>query len=278
MKINRYKVHTSGISETFSVMVISDSHDRYDERWFDGLHPDMIAVVGDFILGSNCDGRPDGELWNARNKNAEKLLGKLRDIAPVYLSIGNHEHRFKEWDIQFIKDMGITVLDDEFLHIKNEVVIGGLTSGLSKSFRRLRDSYVRDGKQFPKDWKYALYHQGLSDEELSIPDSGWLDDFENEDGFKILLSHHPEYWSLREPFLERKHIDLVLSGHAHGGQMRFFGQGIYAPGQGILPKYTKGRYDGDDGCMIVSAGMSNTYRIPRLFNPPEIVWVDVVPE
>ena len=72
--------------------------------------------------------------------------------------------------------------------------------------------------------------------------------------------------------------DALRIPYAHGGQMRFFGQGLYAPGQGLFPKYTKGRYDGNNGCMIVSAGMSNTYRIPRLFNPPEIVWVDVVPE
>ena len=63
-------------------------------------------------------------------------------------------------------------------------------------------------------------------------------------------------------------IDLVVSGHAHGGQWRFFGHGVFAPGQGILPKYTKGFYNGN---LLVSAGMTNTAPVPRLFNPTEIV-------
>ena len=94
-------------------------------------------------------------------------------------------------------------------------------------------------------------------------DEQWLETYRRKNGYKILLCHQPEYY-------DRFHLsdfDLVLSGHAHGGQIRLFGRGLYAPSQGLLPKYTRGRY----GNMIVCAGCANTARIPRLFNPPEIV-------
>jgi predicted MPP superfamily phosphohydrolase len=72
-------------------------------------------------------------------------------------------------------------------------------------------------------------------------------------------------------------IDLVLSGHAHGGQIRLFGRGLFSPGQGLLPFYTGGIYSGPYGKMIVSRGMANTAPppIPRLFNPREIVIIDL---
>ena len=84
------------------------------------------------------------------------------------------------------------------------------------------------------------------------------------------MCHHPEYY---EWYPIIKSADLVLSGHAHGGQWRFFGRGVYAPGQGLWPKYTKGVYDGR---LVVSAGCSNsTTPVPRLFNPSEVVFVSL---
>jgi predicted MPP superfamily phosphohydrolase len=81
------------------------------------------------------------------------------------------------------------------------------------------------------------------------------------------LCHHPEY---RDKYLKDRSIDLILSGHAHGGQIRLLGRGLYAPGQGIFPKYTSGIHAN----MIISRGLSNTAGfIPRLFNPREIVYI-----
>ena len=88
---------------------------------------------------------------------------------------------------------------------------------------------------------------------------------EKQPGYKILLSHHPEYWT----FLKRRSVDLVLSGHAHGGQIRLFGHGLFAPGQGWWPELTSGVHDGR---LVISRGLSNTAAlVPRLFNPTEIV-------
>lgn len=93
---------------------------------------------------------------------------------------------------------------------------------------------------------------------------------EIEDSFKILLSHRPELFSLYKKF----DIDLIFSGHAHGGQFRipFFG-GIVAPNQGFLPQYTAGKYTQNISIMIVNRGLGNSIIPQRLFNRPEIVVV-----
>ena len=106
--------------------------------------------------------------------------------------------------------------------------------------------------------------------------SDWLSEFERQKGYKILLCHHPEYWSLREPYLLSRRIDLVLSGHAHGGQFRFLGQGVYAPGQGWFPKFTSGVHGGPNGKLVISCGLSNPARtVPRIFNPTEVVYITI---
>lgn len=93
------------------------------------------------------------------------------------------------------------------------------------------------------------------------------------DGFRILMCHHPEYYP---EHIRRSSIDLTVSGHAHGGQVRLFGQGLYAPGQGILPKYTSGFYD--SGRLLVSKGLSNLTWVPRLWDPCELVLLHLLPE
>ena len=97
----------------------------------------------------------------------------------------------------------------------------------------------------------------------------WLDEFENQEGYKILLDHHPDNY---EPYTKKRNIDLILSGHAHGGQIRLFGKGLYGKSQGFLPKYDGGVFDEK---LVVSRGLSNTLPIPRLWNPTEIVFIEI---
>ena len=98
------------------------------------------------------------------------------------------------------------------------------------------------------------------------PETRWLSDFAAQPGFHVLLSHHPEYWPLIP-----SSIELVLSGHAHGGQWRFFNRGVFAPSQGWWPKWTKGVYEGR---LVISAGLSNTTWVPRIGNPTEVVYLE----
>ena len=92
----------------------------------------------------------------------------------------------------------------------------------------------------------------------------------------ILMAHRPEAIQdyLQYPF------DLILSGHAHGGQWRIPGllNGLYAPNQGLLPQYAGGRYDFENAALIVSRGLAReSTSIPRIFNRPELVIVDLLP-
>ena len=98
------------------------------------------------------------------------------------------------------------------------------------------------------------------------PETGWLEAYCSTPGFHILLSHHPEYC----PLIPAS-VDLVLSGHAHGGQWRVFNHGVWAPGQSWWPRWTKGVYEGR---LVVSAGLSNTTWIPRIWNPTEVVYLE----
>ena len=100
------------------------------------------------------------------------------------------------------------------------------------------------------------------------PDLEWLAEFAAVDGYKILLSHHPEYY---EEYIRDLNVDLTLSGHAHGGQWRIFGRGLFAPGQGILPKYDSGLYEKNGTTMIVSRGLGNSTFPLRFNNCPEII-------
>jgi hypothetical protein len=100
-----------------------------------------------------------------------------------------------------------------------------------------------------------------------------LEGFFAKDGFKILLSHHPEYYPR---YLKDKNVGLIISGHAHGGQWRMFGRGVFAPGQGLFPKYTSGIHDGR---LIISRGaVNNSKPIPRFFNPSEILEIQILPK
>ena len=120
----------------------------------------------------------------------------------------------------------------------------------------------------------VLYNEYVRVGELVI--GGWyhprketmLRRMQRESGYKLLMCHKPEdYYRYVKPYC----IDLTLAGHAHGGQIRVFGRGLYAPGQGILPKHTRGVEDG--GRLLISAGASNPVWAPRWGNPCEVLRV-----
>ncbi len=94
--------------------------------------------------------------------------------------------------------------------------------------------------------------------------------------YTILLTHRPEYIHDYLPL----GFDLITAGHTHGGQWRLPGlqRGLMTPSQGLFPKYTGGRYDFGNQTMLISRGLQNDCVVPRLFNPPEVVCIDLVPE
>lgn len=181
------------------------------------------------------------------------LLRSLITVAPVFCSLGNHEWRCEDIEAR-IRKTGVRLLDNTYARLGG-FVIGGLSSG------------------------YRGKKQGRL-KRTPAPDADWLDGFCAEEGTHILLCHHPEYYL---PYLVNKRIELVLAGHAHGGQWSLGRQGVFAPGQGILPRFTAGAYRGRKGVkgalqmaageplLIVSRGLANEVKIPRWGNPEEIV-------
>lgn len=148
-----------------------------------------------------------------------------------------------------LEEAGIRVLDNEFVRA-GALCIGGLSSG-----------YLRPKSRY---------------ENPPAPDADFPARFAREEGYHILLCHHPEYWM---PYIAGRGIELTAAGHAHGGQWRVFGRGIYAPGQGFFPRYTSGLYRQGSDTLAVSRGMTNSVRwVPRFFNPCEILLLDLSPE
>lgn len=254
--------------------VLADFHNRDFKPVLNILQndiPDAIMIPGDIVLGYF----PDGEEYILdRCRNVIPFLESCSRIAPTYLSVGNHECLLSSDEFDRLRATGVTVLNNEWMSPAEWVLIGGLTSAFAISYNRFRDDYNRQSRSE----KYVRYpYRRRAKNISSFPtDSKWLDDLEKADGYKILLCHHPEYWSLREPMLKDRKIDLVLTGHAHGGQIRIMGQGIFSPGQGLFPKYTAGIHRGKNGSMVISRGLSNPYSlVPRLGNPCEVVYVEL---
>lgn len=230
--------------DKFSVLLISDLHNKsfgeHQRKLLDLMQaqsPDIIAVTGDLIdSGRKCDITPSIE-----------FVASAVTLAPVYFVAGNHEQKsgiYGELKSR-MQNLGVTVLDDSYTTLeKNNDAI---------SILGLRDP----GFSSEQGFENALEHIAGS--------TGGL--------FKMLLVHKPEKLSL----YTRYGINLVLAGHAHGGQFRLpFIGGLYAPGQGIFPKYTSGITKNKNACMVVSRGLGNSLFPFRIFNRPELVLVTFI--
>ena len=238
MKVVKYELYT-GLKRTYKIALLSDTHGKFDKHIVPALKenkPDIICIVGDLI------NTPLNE-----SMQVTTFLKECIDVAPTFLSLGNHDYLISVDDIKKIKSMGICVLNDTYVRFNDEIIIGGMTSYF----------YHKCEKHDPKI-PMVLY-----------PELKWLDNFEQQKGYKILMDHHPDNY---DRYTAHRKIDLILSGHVHGGQVRLFGKGVYGRSQGFFPKYDGGIYDNK---MIVGRGLSNTMPIPRLWNPTELVFVEL---
>ena len=207
--------------------------------------PDIIVITGDFI--------------DAQHADVEIALCFAREsvkIAPVYYVTGNHEAASPQYDTlkAGLEAAGVIVLEDETVYIER----GGETISLLG----LADpDFTIRGDMFGEVPAMA-----------STKLKNLIDD---ESGYTILLSHRPE---LFETYMDGG-IDLVFSGHAHGGQFRLpFIGGLVAPNQGMFPKYDAGLYTDGGTSMVVSRGIGNSIIPFRFNNRPEIVLVELCAE
>ncbi|MBO5797577.1 MAG: metallophosphoesterase [Clostridia bacterium] len=230
MIVTTHKI-SAAVSRRWCIAQVSDLHDRNPRPVLDAL----AAQPPDIIAVT-------GDLFN-RLADATYALPFLKEaaaIAPTFYAPGNHEW-LEEGDEERIAATGAVFLCDRAVTFQ-ELTVGGLCSG----FRRERQGNC---KRTPP------------------PDTAFLADFAGQPGFKLLLCHHPEYYPT---YIRQLPIDLTLSGHAHGGQWQVFGRGIFAPGQGLFPRYTGGVYENR---LVVSRGLSNTAPAPRFGNPTELVYI-----
>lgn len=247
LELSTYIVSSPSLPESFEGYRIAQVSDLHNTQLGEGnekllamlrsANPDMIAITGDLI--------------DSRNTDMEVALAFVREavkIAPCYYVTGNHEARVSEYD-QLEKAMeaaGVVVLEDE----RTEIMRDGETITLLG---------VND-PSFQTDY--------LTGESAEVLNSVLENIAANDGGFTILLSHRPELFST----YVQNDIDLIFSGHAHGGQFRLpFVGGLIAPDQGVFPKYDAGLYTEDNTNMLVSRGIGNSLFPFRFNNRPEVI-------
>lgn len=213
--------------------------------------PDIIVFTGDLIDRNHTD-------YEAARIAMEGLV----KIAPVYYVNGNHEMALPEGTINDfyleLEDMGVNVLFDR--HVKVE------KDGQYIHLLGLSEHTVFDCKNNIRSNKVR------ADEDMMRLALDELSKNLGEEDVVVLLSHEPQYL---ETYASPK-IDLIFSGHAHGGQIRLpFTDGLYAPGQGPMPKMTSGMRVSGTSTLVISRGLGNSTFPFRVFNRPEIVTVDL---
>ncbi len=242
LQITDYSYTTDKISEEadgFKIVQISDLHNK------------KMGKNGKRLVSKISECNPDiivltGDLVDSNHTDIEYALGfckKITNIAPVYFVTGNHEKWLSDDDYNKL----INGLEE------NEVIV------LENNTVKLNDENISV--------------IGLDDDSLESFTLNSILEKTDEEGLRLLLAHEPQFWDEYNSC----DIDLVLSGHAHGGQMRipFTHKGIIAPDQYFLPEYTEGVFEKNGKTMIISRGIGNSVIPFRIFNRPEIVCVTI---
>jgi predicted MPP superfamily phosphohydrolase len=243
--ISKYNIKSETLPkafDNFKIVQISDLHNKVFYKDNNSLvskvksqKPDIIVITGDLV---------DRRKYN--EENALSLIEKIKSVAPMYYVNGNHEG----WSGKFaslekkLKDEGVFVLRNESIKVvkgNNKIEILGVDDPAFNTSGQSEDIIKKE-----------------------------LLDVTDKNNFRILLSHRPE---LFDSYVYNN-IDVVFTGHAHGGQViiPFIG-GILAPNQGLLPKFYKDMYTKNNTTMVVSRGLGNSIFPQRIFNRPEIVTV-----
>lgn len=246
--LRTYTVVSPKLTTEVRLAVVTDFHssDNADDvaAMVASCAPDAVLLVGDLF---------DDDTQNRPTERTLSLMRQLSALYPCYYVSGNHEAWTGEMDAlyQQTEEAGVTVLR--------------MSSGvLTVRGQRIALCGVPD--------PYEMVLSGAPDTEEQLRQA--LEDVDSAD-FTVLLAHRPELLAKYAQFP----LDLVVSGHAHGGQVRIPGvlNGLYAPNQGWFPKLAGGAYTQDGTTLIVSRGLAVRTRLPRIFNRPEVVLVRCLP-
>ena len=255
LKTVNYTVDSDKVSAPIRIALLTDLHScRYGENQkklveaVQKQNPDIVLLGGDIF----DDKMP--------YDNAELTVRQLAEEYPCYYVTGNHEY----WGydvgtiLDIVKDCGVNILAGEC----DTITINGQMLSICGVDDPDAEVYMAEGEPVERQLERA-------DEAAKAAEKAV-----GEEIFSVLLSHRPELFEIYQTY----DFDLVLSGHAHGGQWRIpvLLNGLYAPHQGLFPEYAGGKYDYADGTMIVSRGLAReSTPVPRIFNRPELVIVDV---
>lgn len=247
LELNTYTVTSDDLPAAFDgyrIAQVSDLHNAQmgenNEKLLDMLRqtsPDMIAITGDII-----------DCYDTDMDIALAFVEEAVKIAPCYFITGNHEARiagYFEFRLQ-MEALGVEVLADERMELEKE--------GETLLLIGVDDPYFIS-----------------TDTETVLTDKlRWL--VKEDDPYTVLLSHRPTVFDL----YVQSGVDLVLSGHLHGGQIRLpFIGGLYTPSTGFFPEYDAGLYTQGDTSMIVSRGIGNSIFPVRVNNRPEVNLIEL---
>ena len=253
-----YMIDTDKIREPIRILLLTDLHNstfgEKNQKLMElsaAQSPDLIFLTGDLLNSED-----------PRTEIATKLIANLCDIAPVYISLGNHEiehhENFGTDIISLYEAAGGIVLEKQYEDITmngQQIRVGGI-------------------------YGYCLPEKYLKTKEADPEECAFLNDFQNTERYTMLLCHMPVCWMINEG-LDEWNVDSIFSGHVHGGQVILprIG-GVYAPDLGYFPGKLDGLFEPEDGSstMVLSRGLGSTESIPRLNNIPEVVTVDLVPD
>jgi len=249
LKTVTYNVKSPKIDSKIKLSLVTDLHSCYYGKnqkkllnKIEKYQPDVVLLCGD-IFDDVLD-----------DNNAKVFVDALAQKYKTYYVSGNHEWWSKRMDNMF-----------DYLTDKGIVVLRGNTDVIKIGENKISVSGIDDPEVNVYDSAYPAWEKQLKE----------VGEKAEEDIFNLLLAHRPEN---AEKYFQYD-FDAVLSGHAHGGQfgIPFILNGLYAPNQGFFPKLAGGMYDFDGRKLIVSRGLSReSTRIPRIFNRPELVFVNII--
>ncbi len=250
LQVSNYNIINHNIPVDFNnykIVQISDFHNTKSKTLTNDLieeikeqKPNIIVLTGDLIDSNKTD-----------VEVAINFIKKINNIAPIYYVSGNHEASISSYTKikEQLVENKVIILDNktEVLKInESEINLIGIDDP-----RMVYESFVSDSEIIKVELDNAKY---------------------DDNKYNILLSHRPE---LFDTYVE-KELDLVLVGHAHGGQIRIpFIGGIVAPNQGFFPKYTSGIFEESKTTMVINRGIGNSILPFRINNRPELVVITI---
>lgn len=255
--VRRYEINNSYFKDKdVRIVFLSDLHDcsygKDNEKLIDSIvkeKPDIVIFGGDIFNG----------IRNKKNVNAAGFIEKISEKFTSFYALGNHEFRYYLYPDEF---PGCKEEFERIINNNNIILLDNNKKRISINQRNIDLYGLTIDREYYKRLKTEKMDKNYVAEKLGVCD---------KNAYSILLAHNPQYFNEYCEF----GADLVLSGHYHGGIMRFGKQGVVSPAYKLFPKYSYGLINSNKSKLIVSGGLG-VHTIPfRIFNRPEIVVIDL---